>query len=211
MSFTTYFATALLGVIAFPSNRIGRRADGAALAGTLGGKPRDALPFARSSLGASDAHVASAPRVEPVLELQPVEVLQQPQLKPAISRPQQRRAPPGRSPPPRAAAAQFVQWLQECDATGDIAFGLDATAKTHWRRHGLHALYLAYCKEANIVPLQRNQFGEALAGQLKQFVVRDYTTGKLRRLTFYRVPDVEAAEAKAAAKSAPAERRKRAA
>lgn len=119
-------------------------------------------------------------RVEPVLDL-PCEIIE---AKPAAPS----RAPPAPPPAPKAAARAFVAWCIEAGFTGErlwTGLVVDRAGATT----GIWHMYLWHCEQANVQPLPDNVFGEALATFATRTQKRDRSTGELRRLTAYVIPE----------------------
>jgi hypothetical protein len=54
---------------------------------------------------------------------------------------------------------------------------------------GVWELYAWHCKDENTIAIPETRLAEALGKVCKKRLVRDYSNGKLRRLTAYRIPD----------------------
>lgn len=87
--------------------------------------------------------------------------------------------PPKPPLPPAAAAKRFLAFLQDEEFTGD----------QQWAgRLGIWQLYLWHCQEHNLTPLPDNRLAEAFGKLAKKRLVRDRSSGKLKRTTWYAVP-----------------------
>jgi hypothetical protein len=87
--------------------------------------------------------------------------------------------PPRPPLPPAAAAKRFLAFLQDEGFVGDQAWG---------GRRGLWQTYLWHCDEDRLTPIPDNLLGEAFGKLARKRLVRDRSSGKLRRLTYYSVP-----------------------
>ena len=95
-----------------------------------------------------------------------------------------------RALPTKEAAQWFIQELQSRELTGERT----------WR--ALWDCYIWFCDEEELVPLPEGmqaRFAHELSKLCRRGQVRIREDGKLRRLTTYAVPDVEAAHLRAAA------------
>lgn len=102
------------------------------------------------------------------------------------------KPPPGPPLAPRIAAKRFVAWMQEHDFTGELPWG---------GAGGIWAFYGWHCHEANVQPVPDNMFAAALERVVLRRQVRDRSTGKLRRFTYYVIPALPEVEARAAARA----------
>lgn len=145
------------------------------------------LPHAR---GASVARQPATPRnaASPRVALAPA--LDRPRSieltasAPAGGRP--KRPPPAPPLAPRIAAKRFVVWMQDHGFTGEKPWGGPS---------GIWAFYGWHCHEANVQPVPDNMFAAALEREVNRRQVRDRSSGKLRRFTYYLIPDLPEAPA----------------
>lgn len=83
--------------------------------------------------------------------------------------------------PPRVAAKRFVVWMQEHEFHGERPWsGGD----------GIWAFYGWHCDDERLTAIPDNMFAAALDDLLDKRLVRDRSTGKLRRLTYYRIEEL---------------------
>lgn len=114
-------------------------------------------------------------------------------IAPAGGRPKAQRKPPAPPLAPKVAARRFVTWMQEHDFTGEKPTSGD---------NGIWAFYGWHCQEANVQPVPDNMFFEALARVIPRRQVRDRSSGKLKRNTYYTIPELPEPSASALRKAA---------
>lgn len=86
---------------------------------------------------------------------------------------------------PKIAAGRFVAWLQEHGLDGDRPWA---------GANGVWELYLWHCDEERLTAIPDNMLGAALDRLCVKRLVRDYSSGKLRRPTYYTIPQTPAAK-----------------
>lgn len=82
---------------------------------------------------------------------------------------------------PDRAARQFVRWMQEHEFHGEHPWA---------GPNGIWEFYLWHCHEERLTPVPDNTFGEALERICTKRLVRDRSGGKLRRPTYYAIPEL---------------------
>lgn len=88
---------------------------------------------------------------------------------------------------PDRAARQFVRWMQEHEFHGEHPWA---------GANGIWEFYLWHCHEERLTPVPDNMFGDALEKVCAKRLVRDRSSGKLRRPTYYTIPELDAPKSK---------------
>ncbi len=107
--------------------------------------------------------------------------------------PEPDKPPPAAPGKPLPTARRFIAWMQDWGFTGEYGWQVLPDAK---KNGSLWDWYQWHCADQNLTPIAKNKLGEALGKVCKKRLIRDRSSGKLRRLTAYRIP--EAKERKAA-------------
>jgi hypothetical protein len=88
---------------------------------------------------------------------------------------------------PSTAARLFVEWMQDHEFYGEHRWSTrnDLPGKPL----GIWDMYLWYCREAQTPPIAENRFAEALSKRCKKRLIRDRSSGELRRFIAYQIPE----------------------
>lgn len=102
--------------------------------------------------------------------------------------------PPSAPCRPSTAARLFIEWMQDHEFYGEHQWATrnDLPGKPL----GIWDMYLWFCREANTTPIAENRFAEALSKRCKKRLVRDRSSGELRRLIAYQIPERAPEQAK---------------
>lgn len=107
------------------------------------------------------------------------------------------KLPPSAPRKPAVAARRFLAWLEAegyAEPGQELFWSNGPTypyrdPKNPGSETGIWELYRWHCRDDNTISIPETRLAEALGKLCKKRLVRDYSTGKLRRLTVYRVPD----------------------
>jgi hypothetical protein len=108
--------------------------------------------------------------------------------------------PPSAPRRPSTAARLFIEWMQDHEFYGEHQWTTrnDLPGKPL----GIWDMFLWSCREANTTPIAENRFAEALGKRCNKRLVRDRSSGELRRLIAYQIPERAPDQAKRPCKKA---------